>query len=75
MSMRITITKQFNEKELTTKKGCFNCTRYITKKCMLSENGMPLKVDEIRDNGKGKKFRAGCCCVDYKPYKEQVQFT
>jgi len=72
MSTRIIITKQF---KLTTKKGCFNCTHHISGKCILTKDKKPINVMEILTNSNGIKYRCGCCCGDYKPYKEKVIFT
>lgn len=75
MSTRITITKRFNKNDLTTIKGCFNCIRHETKKCILTRDGKPIDVFEILVHDKGIKYRCGCCCVDYTPYREKVEFT
>jgi len=74
MTTRITITKRFNENELTTEKGCFNCSRHESGKCILTRDGKPIDVMEILTNPNGIKYRCGCCCADYLPYKEKVVF-
>jgi hypothetical protein len=51
---------------LTIKKGCFNCI-FNEKTCNLQgSDRMKFDVTEIQDNGKGEKYRCGCCCGDYK---------
>ena len=72
MSTRIRIIKR---SDLTTTKGCFNCVRHETGKCILSRHGKPIDVFEILTNDEGKKYRSGCCCVDYILNREKVQFT
>ena len=51
---------------LTIKKGCFTCVRHEQGCNVEYPDGRKHDVMEIHDNGKGEKYRCGCCCGDYK---------